>query len=152
MKHQFSTLILMFCLLMPLAADTPAISNRAIKDIATQSYTRHTKATVLNNTEHKKQKRIARQERLKQRFEKRKINHQQRQQKLQALHKHTGAHRTSADYQENLRTLSRSKHAHHRDHEAQRSQKKEFTTKQEGIAQSKQDQHKAARDALKNMR
>ena len=139
----------MFCITHSLFGDSSRISNRAVKEVASQSYTKHARAAILNNSEEKKRKRIARQDRLKQRFETRKKNHVLRQQKLQALYKHTGAHRTSADYQEELRRLSRTKHAHHHLEKNKTVQKQTFIAQKEDTAQAKKDMHAAARNALR---
>jgi hypothetical protein len=148
MTHLFS----LFCfailsILLPI--HSAPLSHTALTDVATRSNRIHSQRTVLTNAEAKKQKRFARQERLRERQEKRQRDHVIKQKKLQTLFQHTQAHRTSADFKEETKQLYKQKRTEHRHEKAIVKEKQSFKEAQEQAIQKRQNIHNAARNALR---
>jgi len=146
------TLLFVACYLL-LAASLHAQNidsyRSAVQAMASKSLLQH-KASPLTDALHKKQVRLRREERIKERQAERLNNYIQKKKRMDVHSKQIHAHRTTASFRQEAKQLHRQKKHERKVDQGIKQQRQSYISQQEQILQESVARHNAARNALLN--
>lgn len=141
---------LCICLLALVIGQASAViqefSSRAVKEVAKKSYMQYDR---MSDLQHKKEKRLARQQRIAERQEKRHLDSGARRAQLQTHSNRVAAQRTRADHIDQIRDIRRLKLQRRLNEQQAQEHKQAYIDHEKKTAQQLSDMHNAAREALR---